>query len=144
MSSTPIINPGGYTPARALVFADTDGSAVQVSLASPLPVSMGASGGAAPTPLSGTLTASGAAGPFTPQAGRPVVLALSGTWTGSVRMQRSIDGGTTRLPLTIGGNVWAQFTGNCCEPVWEESETGAQLYLSVTLTSGTLAYRVAQ
>lgn len=144
MSSTPIINPGGYTPARALVFADTDGTAVQVSLASPLPVSMGAGSAAAPAALSGSLSASGAAGPFTPLTGRPVVLALSGTWSGTVRVQRSTDGGTTRLPLTVGGSTWAQFTGNCCEPVWEENEAGAQLYLAVTVISGTLTYRVAQ
>ena len=60
MPSTPIINPGGYTPARALVYADTDGSAVQVSVAAPLPVTLGAA--AAPTALAG-------------------IVALDGTWS---------------------------------------------------------------
>jgi hypothetical protein len=44
----------------------------------------------------------------------------------------------------MAGAGWALFTANCCEPVWEDSEAGAQLYLSVTLASGTLAYRVSQ
>ncbi len=143
MSSTPIINPGGYTPARALVSADTDGSAVQVSSAAPLPVSLGSTA-PAPAALSGTLAASGSVGPFTPVAGKPVILALSGTWSGSVRLLRSTDGGTTRLPLTMAGAAWAQYSANCCEPVWEEYEAGAQLYLSGTVTSGSIAYRVSQ
>ncbi len=143
MPSTPITNPSGYIPARALAFTDVDGSAVQVSQAAPLPVSLGSSG-AVPAPLAGTLTASGTAGPFSPLEGKAVMLALSGAWAGTVRLLRSTDGGTTRLPLTLAGSAWAQFTANCCEPVWEEGEAGAQLYLSVTLTSGTLAYRVSQ
>lgn len=143
MSSTPIINPGGYAPARALVYADTDGSAVQVSLAAPLPVTLGG-GAVAPAALSGSISASGTVGPFTPVTGKPVILALSGTWSGTVRLQRSTDGGTTKLPVTMGGAAWAQFSANCCEAVWEETEAGAQLYLSITLASGNLAYRVAQ
>lgn len=143
MSSTPIINPGGYTPARALVYADTDGSAVQVSTAAPLPVSLG-SASPVPAALTGSLAASGTVGPYTPVADKPVMLVLSGTWSGSVRLLRSTDGGATKLPVTMAGAGWALFTANCCEPVWEDSEAGAQLYLSVTLASGTLAYRVSQ
>ena len=88
MPSTPIINPGGYTPARALVYADTDGSAVQVSVAAPLPVTLGAA--AAPTALAGSLSSSGTVGPFAPVAGKPVMLVLSGTWSGTraLRAQR--------------------------------------------------------
>ena len=142
MPSTPIINPGGYTPARALVYADTDGSAVQVSVAAPLPVTLGAA--AAPTALAGSLSSSGTVGPFAPVAGEPVMLVLSGTWSGTVRLQRSTDGGTTKLPVTLSGAPWAQFTANCCEAVWEENEVGAQLYLAVTLGSGSLTYRVSQ
>jgi hypothetical protein len=72
------------------------------------------------------------------------MLQLSGTWTGTVKLLRSSDGGTTKLPLTLAGAAWGQFTANCCEPVWEESETAATLWLDVALTSGTLAYRLAQ
>ena len=48
------------------------------------------------------------------------------------------------LPVTIGGSPWARFSGNCCEPVWEESETVAKLYLDIQLASGSLTYRLAQ
>ena len=53
-------------------------------------------------------------------------------------------GGTTKLPLTIIGTAWAQFTTNCCEVLWEESDSNARFYLDVALTSRTLAYRLAQ
>ncbi len=143
MSSTPIINPGGYTPARALVYADTDGSAVQVSTAAPLPVSIG-NASPAPAALTGSLAASGTVGPYTPAPDKPVMLVLSGTWSGSARLMRSTDGGATKLPVTMAGAGWAQFTANCCGPVLEDNEAGAQPYLSVTISSGTLVYRASQ
>ena len=62
-----------------------------------------------------------------------------GTW-----MLRSTDGGTTRLPMTIGGSGWGSFQGNCNEPVAEESVAGATYYLAIAVTSGTLSYRVTQ
>ena len=79
-----------------------------------------------------------------PRLGRPIWLALSGTWTGSVALKRSTDGGATKLPLTAGGSAWGVFTGNACEQVIEESEAGAAYYLAVTVVSGTVAYRVSQ
>lgn len=83
-------------------------------------------------------------GPFTPQLGRDMVLTLSGTWTGSVQLMRSVDGGTTKLPVTVGGTTWALFTANCNEPVWTSSESGATFYLAITVASGTVVYRLAQ
>jgi hypothetical protein len=61
-----------------------------------------------------------------------------------VRLLRSTDGGATKLPVTVAGDTWAQFTANCCEPVWDESEASARLYLDIALTSGTITYRIAQ
>lgn len=142
MPSIPIQSPASYVPSRAAAFADVDGTSMLVSASNPMPVSIGAAAAAAA--LAGSSTASGVLGPFLPVAGRPVVLALSGTWSGTVAVQRSTNGGTTKLPLTVAGAVWGQFTTNACEPVWEESEAGAALYLDVTLSSGTLAYRLAQ
>jgi len=52
-------------------------------------------------PLAGTAAASGTPGPFAPKTGRPIVAALSGAWIGSVTLQRSIDSGATKLPLTF-------------------------------------------
>ncbi|HEX4847626.1 MAG TPA: hypothetical protein VFV30_05745 [Novosphingobium sp.] len=140
MPGTPIQSPASYVPSRATAFADADGTSLLVSSSNPLPVTLN---GGSTTPLAGSTSATGSAGPFTPVIGRPVMLMLSGTWTGLVKVMRSTDGGTTRLPLTVAGGSWAQFSANCCEPVWEESDPAATLYLDVTLASGTLAYRIS-
>ena len=137
----PIQSPSGYAATRAMAFADVDGSALLVSAAAPLPVAPAAS---TVTPLAGSTAASLVAGPYQPALDRDVVLALSGTWAGTVRLLRSTDGGTTKLPLTAGGSAWGQFTANCCEPAWSEAESVARLYLDIALTSGTLVYRLAQ
>lgn len=138
---TPIQIPSGYTTPRAVAFADTDGSALIVSAAVPMPVTFGIP---VATPLAATTAATTQAGPYQPALGRGVVLTLSGAWTGTVKVLRSTDGGTTKQPLTVAGDVWGQFTGNACEAVWEESEALARLYLDITLTSGSLTYRLAQ
>lgn len=140
---SPIQNPAGYVVPHAVVYADADGGMVAVSTAAPLPVSIGV-GGAAPVPLTGTAASSGLFGPYVPATGRAVMLLLTGTWTGTVKVTRSVDGGATRQPLTVNGNAWGQYSANCCEAVWEESEAAARLYLDVTLSAGSLSYRLAQ
>lgn len=146
MPSSPIQSPASFVPSQATAFADGDGNALVVSASNPLPVTLAAATGSTTTasPLAGSANASGTFGPFQPAAGKPVVLALSGSWSGTVKVLRSTDGGATRLALTAAGSPWAQFTANCCEPVWEDTDTAARLYLDVTLASGTLAYRMAQ
>lgn len=139
---TPIQNPVGYTITRAIAYADTDGSMLQVSTSAPLPVAV--TGSAAATPLTGTAASSLVVGPYQPAIGRAIMLLLTGAWTGTVKVVRSVDGGTTKQPLTINGNSWGQFTGNCCEGVWDESESAARFYLDITLASGSVTYRVAQ
>ncbi|MES2491756.1 MAG: hypothetical protein V4579_00580 [Pseudomonadota bacterium] len=61
-----------------------------------------------------------------------------------MKLLRSVDGGTTKLPVTAGGQPYASYTANVCEPVWEESEAAALLYLDFTLTSGSVSYRMGQ
>lgn len=135
--------PGGFVPRQAVAFADAAGFAVPVGMATPLPVAT-LIAPAASTALTGTATTSLVAGPFTPELGRAIWLTLSGTWSGNVALERSTDGGATRLPLTVGGQSWATFAANANEPIGEETVSGATYYLSVTLTSGTLSYQVAQ
>lgn len=142
MPNSPIQSPAGYVPSRATAYADVDGTALVVSNASPLPVTLAAIQSA--SALAGSTAATGVLGPYQPALDRPVVLALSGTWAGTVRVLRSTDGGASKLPLTAAGSPWAQFTASCCEAIWEESDGTARLYLDVTLTSGTLFYRMAQ
>lgn len=138
---TPIQNPATYIPVQALSFAQADGNSGLVSADLPLPVTTLR---AASAPLVGTAAATGQVGPFTPAAGRPVMLSLTGAWSGTVRVLRSVDAGVTRLPLTIAGEAWGEFTTNACEAVWEEYEDNARLYLDITLASGSLTYRVSQ
>lgn len=144
MSELPIHAPAAYYPPFAVAFADDEGNGVLVDTANPLPVRVAPALPETSMPLAGSLSASGIVGPFDPARGRAIWLSLSGTWTGTVTVQRSVDGGVTRLPLTAGGLPWAAFTGNACEPVAEDSESGAAYYLDVTIVSGTLTYRLAQ
>jgi hypothetical protein len=140
MPATPIQSPASYVPSRAAAYADVDGTSILVSNGNPLPVTLR---GASTAPLNGSASVSGSIGPFMPAVGSAVVLELSGTWTGLVKVMRSTNGGATKSALTVAGGSWAQFSGNCCEPVWEESEAAATLYLDVALTSGTLTYRIS-
>ena len=140
-SNLSIQSPSGYAASRAVAFADVDGSALIVSGTTPLPVSFGRG---ASTALAGSTAASLIAGPFQPATDRATMLTLSGTWAGTVRLLRSIDGGATKPPVTVAGSSWGQYSANCCEAVWDEPEAGAALYLDIALTSGTLTYRLAQ
>lgn len=148
----PIKTPAGYVPAFAVGFSGPDGDLEIVESASPLPVALSSADplavtpGFAPAPaaLAGAAATSGVIGPFAPVAGRPVVLSLNGSWEGTVQLMRSTDLGVTLHPVTAGGFAWGRYSANACEPVWEEQEEGAQLYLDIALTSGSVGYRIAQ
>ena len=117
------------------------GVTINNAVASPVPVNTQP---AAPTPLTGIVSGSTTVGPFSPVIGRAIMLTLAGTWTGAVQVMRSVDSGATLHPLTLGGATWGIYSTNCCEPVWDESEASAQLYLGVALSSGTVIYRIGQ
>ena len=134
--------PAGYASGTAIAYVTESGGIMLVGDDNPLPVTTGAT--ADPDILAGTTGQSTQVGPYAPVAGLPVVVQLSGAWTGTVTLLRSIDGGVTRVPVTAGGQSWAVFTGNVCEPVWVEQEADVELYLQVAITQGTLAYRVSQ
>lgn len=138
-----IVAPAGYVPQQAIAFGEDGATAVPVAAANPLPVRSVLTA-AAVAPLEGSTAAATVAGPFVPVLAREIRLTLSGTWTGTVQFLRSVDGGATKLPLTIGGSAWAVFHGNCNEAVADESEAGATYYLQLTPASGTIAYRVSQ
>ncbi len=138
----PVSAPAGFAPLAAIGFTQADATLSPVSSTTPLPVTV--QGSSPSAPLEGTATGPATAGPFALTSASPVILSLSGTWTGTVRVLRSVDGGATRLPLTMAGQPFATYTGNCCEAVWEEGASGAELYLNIALTSGTLSYRIEQ
>ena len=142
MPTSPLKTPAGYVPQMAISFANANGDADLVSITNPIPTQEQPFTAAAA--LTGSTAASGQFGPYAVRAGRPIMLTLAGTWTGTVKLLRSVDGGTTKLPLTAASLPYASYTGNVCEPVWEESEAAAVFFLDVTLNSGTLNYRMDQ
>ncbi len=146
MASNPVQVPAGYVPAVALAFGTPPDAARFVDSGNPLPVSVTPAPlpPATSAPVTGTATATGNSPAFAPNLGRPINLTLSGTWTGSVAFERSIDAGATWHGVTIGGVAWAVFTANCNEPVWEPTESGGIFRLSITRTTGSIVYRVAQ
>lgn len=142
--ATPIAAPASYVNPVATGHSAADGSFQLTSKAAPMPVSVSGPTTSQAGALSGTTAASTLIGPFFPVAGVPVIVTLDGTWTGTAQLMRSTNGGATLRALTIGGAVWGRFTANACEPVWEEGNADAGLYLQITLTSGTLNYEIGQ
>lgn len=100
---------------------------------------------ASSTPLIGTANADGNSAAFTPQLGRDMYLTLSGTWTGTVQVQRSTDDGASWNNITVGGgNVWGRFTTNCDEVIDHPTDGNATYRLNIDIATGTVAYRLAQ
>lgn len=140
-----VVVPSQSVPLFAHAFGNEGEAAVAVSAANPLPTAPPGTRAADVAPLAGADNSAGVEqfGPFVPRLGREVVLTLSGTWSGSVALMRSVDGGATVLPATLGGTA-ISFTANVNEIVWVETEAAATLYLSITLNAGAVTYRVAQ
>jgi len=138
---TPITVPAGYAPAFAVGFSDPSEQLTIVGEGARLPVSVAAP---APAPVAGQSSVPELVGPFNATAGRVVSVTLGGAWEGTVRLLRSTDGGTTKVPLRVGGIDWGEYTSPGCEQAWVESEDGASFYLDIALVSGSVAYRVSQ
>lgn len=101
-----------------------------------------------PIPLTGTIadTAAHVLGPYNPidDYTRDLWVTLWGTWAGVAQVLRSTDGGTNKLPITVGGQAWASYTSNAQEAFGSDTDPSSLYYLSVTLTSGTINYRLSQ
>jgi hypothetical protein len=104
------------------------------------------------TAVTGTFTGTGNGSVFAPSAGRPFNLTIYATGAttpgsglaASVYLARSIDGGTTYLPMTAAGGGIYSFTSLANESLYE-SQTGVTYRLICTsYTSGTVNYRFAQ
>jgi len=89
-----------------------------------------------------SLSATGAGTTFYGVQGRAVFLSITGTWAGTVKVQRSHDGGTTWSDMTAGGSAWASFTANCDEIVDEAAHSGLRYRVYFTRTSGTAVCRL--
>lgn len=98
--------------------------------------------------IAGTFTATGQSASFAPAVdargtnGGAFNVTLSGTFVGTVKLQRSFDNGTTWHDLTAAGTAIAAFTTAVSE-VWVEPEAGVNFRLNCTAyTSGTVTYRL--
>lgn len=98
------------------------------------------------SPLVGdTSGASGSSAAFTPQLGRDMYLTLTGTWTGTIQIQRSTDGGTTWRNITIGGgSPWGRYTVNCDEIVDRPTDASGTYRITWSGATGSAHYRLAQ
>lgn len=106
------------------------------------------------TPLAATVADTGAhvLGPFSPQLTRPMCLTVCATTaaSGTLQLLRSIDGGATKLGLTIGGQPWATYTFSGAiqavvnEQVWTPVSALETFYIAVTLSAGTVTINLHQ
>jgi hypothetical protein len=138
-----VAHPAGYVTQQVLALGAPGELAQPISEETPLPTA-GIVRPSGVTPLSGTAGEDALIGPFAPILGRPITLTLSGLWSGTVQVMRSIDAGATYSPVTLGGDAWGVFRANVNEPIWEETEDGATFYLDIRPLSGTVTYRFAQ
>lgn len=97
------------------------------------------------TPVTGLATADMNTAALVPQLGRNLYLTLSGTWTGTVQLQRSTDAGATWNAVTYGGGLpWGKYTANCDEVVETPTDGASQYRLNIDIATGSLRYRLAQ
>lgn len=147
----PISAPSGYVLPGATAYADTDNTAINVSLATPLPVQIGAGnnliGKFTPTftssgltPVTGVVVAGAQSGVFTPINGRDFNLTLvpTGSGTNTAQIERRFPGDSSWYVLitdTMRSNLAPSFS-------WQECETGVSYRVNVT--SGQFLVRISQ
>lgn len=97
------------------------------------------------TPVSGSSSGTGNSPALSTKADYNLYLTLSGTWSGTVTLMRSIDNGATWNPVTGHGSPsLGQFTQNCDEAITMVKTAGVRYRLQFNITSGTVVYRLAQ
>jgi len=125
----------------------TLGNAALAALSAPYAV-------ATSTPIAATIsdTAAHMLGPFAPQLAREVWLTINATAlaSGAVQLLRSTDSGATKVGLTAGGQqigsyAFTAVTGAIANEIQTiETDAAATYFVSITLTAGTVAVRLAQ
>ena len=95
------------------------------------------------TPVEGSFTATGQSSVMIPLAGRMSNVTISGTFVGSVQLERSFDG-SSWFPLTAAGMQLYVWSAPGSES-FEDDESGVRYRLNcISYTSGTINYRVSQ
>lgn len=96
--------------------------------------------------ITGSFTATGQSATITPERGESAAsvgynITLSGTFVGTVIVERSFDGSTFHPLTALGASI--SFTAACSE-TFEEPEVGVQIRLRCSsYTSGTIDYRLS-
>ena len=98
--------------------------------------------------VTGSFTATGVSSPLvSPRADlifNSFNLSIFGTFSATVQLQRSFDGGVTWLPRTVAGSAAYSYTAPCSEII-PEQEVGVLYRLDCSsYTSGTVNYRISQ
>ncbi len=126
LAATPVIADDG-TQVYRLQFDSTGGNSSAVS-----------------TPVTGTFTGTGTSALFTAIPGFAVWVKLSGTFAGTVQVERCSTGlAASAQVLTVAGSAWAVFTAPVQEAVSSEDASGVAYRLNCTAyTSGTIAYQI--
>ena len=94
------------------------------------------------TAVTGSINLTGNSLTFTPSPLKPFNLVFSGSWVGSITVERQFGGAGAWFTCTYLGEP-VTFTTNASE-VLEESEANVSYRLQFTRTSGTLDYRFSQ
>ena len=95
-------------------------------------------------PVAGTFAATGQSASFAPLAGRAFNISLWGTFTSTIQLERSFDGGMTWLPITAAGAQLYKWTAPASESN-QDDEANVQYRLDCTVfTSGAASYRISQ
>lgn len=90
--------------------------------------------------VSGDFTASGQSDPINVYGGFNV--AVWGTFSATVALEKSFDGGTTYVPVVTEGLGAVSFTASAAFE-YAEVELGVYYRLNCTFTSGTVNYRLS-
>lgn len=93
--------------------------------------------------VTGSLAATGNGDWFKPFPNKPFNTYVTGTWVGTVTLQRTYDEGATVVTVPKPDLADAAFTANINFEV-EEARAGVLYRWSFTRTSGTAAYRFEQ
>ncbi len=94
--------------------------------------------------VSGTFGATGQSAAFRPIPGPMFNVTISGTFSATVQLERSFNGGSTWHPLTAGGVSIYSWTAPASEQ-FEDDESDVMYRLNCTAyTSGTATYRISQ
>ncbi len=97
-------------------------------------------------PVTGSFTATGQSASWVPAAGQGFNIHITGTFVGTVQLERRLNGVWAPLTFSAGGNTtqMEQFAAPASD-IWIEPSYGVSYRLNCTAyTSGTIAYQVSQ